>query len=214
MTSAFIYSRDGKNYQVIVTKKKSRSIRYKYREGAFHVTAPKLTSEATIVKGLDKFFNRLTKENPHYSGITDNYIYLLGKKIAIQEEGKIVFSDGSFINYENKEDLMKQLKKWFLKYVTYRHRQYEKTMGTYENKVRVRNMYTRYGSNSMTNRSITYSLILMHYSSDVIDSVIVHELAHCFNGRHDEKFYKIVYKYCPNYKNLHTRLRKGIYSND
>ena len=39
-------------------------------------------------------------------------------------------------------------------------------------------MYTRYGSNSIGKKSITYSTILMHYSPDVIDSVIVHEIAH------------------------------------
>ena len=214
MTSQFIYTHEGKNYPVTVIKKKTRSIRYKYRDGGFVVSASYLTSKEKIIQGLDKFFDRLTKENPHYSGITDNYVYLLGKKIPLQSEGKINFTDGSSLIYESQEDLMKQLKKWFLKYVTYRHRQMEKTMKCYENKVRVRNMYTRYGSNSISNKSITYSLILMHYSPEIIDSVIVHELAHCFETGHDAKFYKIVRKYCPNYDELHYKLRKGIYSND
>ena len=214
MVTSFIYTHDGKNYPVTLTKKKTHTIRYRYRDGGFAVTASFTTSRIQIINGLDKYFNRLTKENPHYSGITDNYIYLLGKKISIQSEGKINFTDGSIIVYENKEDLQNKLKKWFLKYITYRHRQYEKQMKAYQNKVRVRNMYTRYGSNSITNKSITYSTILMHYSVDVIDSVIVHELAHCFIKAHDEKFYKIVKKYCPNYDELHYRLRKGMYAND
>lgn len=214
MTSQFIYTHEGKDYPVTIIRKKTRSIRYKYRDGGFVISASYLTSKEKIIQGLDKFFNRLTKENPHYSGLTDNYIFLLGKKIAIEEEGKINFSDGSSLIYEGKDDLMKQLKKWFLKYVTYRHRQYEKTMKTYENKVRVRNMYTRYGSNSISNKSITYSLILMHYAPEIIDSVIVHELAHCKVINHDEKFYKIVRNYCPNYDKLHYNLRKGKYEND
>ena len=214
MTSQFIYTKDGKSYPVIVNKKNIRSIRYKYRDGGFVISASYLTSKEKIIQGLDKFFDRLTKENAHYSGITDNYVYLLGKKISIQSEGKINFTDGSTLVYESQEDLMKQLKKWFLKYITYRHRQIEKSMKCHENKVRVRNMYTRYGSNSISNKSITYSLILMHYSPEIIDSVIVHELAHCFETRHNDKFYKVVYKYCPNYDELHYKLRKGIYSND
>ena len=112
------------------------------------------------------------------------------------------------------QKLEKKLKKWFLKYITYRHREYEKKMKTCMNKVRVRKMFTRYGSNSVGRKSITYSTILMHYSSDVIDSVIVHELAHCFEHNHGPNFYKIVRKYCPNYDDLHTRLKKGVYSND
>ena len=214
MVITFIYTRENKQYSVAVTKKNVKYIRYRFRDGGFVVTAPIKTSKEDVIKGLDKFYYRLTKENPHYSGITDNYVYLLGHKIPIQSEGKINFSDGSSLIYHNKEELEKKLKKWFLKYITSRHRYYEKLMNAKENQVRVRKMYTRYGSNSITNKSITYSTILMHYTPDVIDSVIVHEIAHCFVQDHSDNFYKIVRKYCPNYDYLHDRLRKGIYSND
>ena len=83
-----------------------------------------------------------------------------------------------------------------------------------ENKVRIRKMTTRYGSNSLSNKSITYSTILMHYQVDIIDSVIIHELAHCYVSNHSQEFYKIVYKFCPNYKKLHNNLKKGNYEND
>lgn len=214
MVSTFNYVRDNKTYTVTLTKKMVRSIRYRYKDGGFIITAPILTSKATIVKGLDKFYYRLTKENPHYSGLTDDYVYLLGKKIPLESEGKISFSDGSFIIYESKEELEKKLKKWFLKYVTALHRKRENEMKTVTNNVKVRKMYTRYGSNSITKHNITYSTILMHYSPDVIDSVIVHELAHCFVSDHSAKFYKIVRNYCPNYDYLHKRLRKGVYSDE
>ena len=214
MTNQFIYSREGNNYPVVINRKKIHSIRYKYRDGGFVISASNLTSKEKIIQGLDKFFYRLTKENAHYSGLTDEYVYLLGKRIAIQSEGKINFTNREQLIYESKDELKKKLKKWFLRYITYRHRQYEKQMKCYENKVRVREMYTRYGSNSISHKSITYSSILMHYSPDIIDSVIVHELAHCFEIGHNEKFYKIVRKYCPNYDKLHYKLRKGIYSND
>ena len=214
MVSSFIYVHGDKSYPVSLTTKRVKSIRYRYRDGGFIVTAPILTSKQTIIKGLDKFYDRLTSQNPHCSGQTDSFIYLLGKKIALQSEGKINFSDGSSLIYHNKEELDKKLKKWFLNYIAYRHRAYEKKMKSYENKVRVRKMYTRYGSNSIGKKSITYSTILMHYSPDVIDSVIVHEIAHCFEIGHNAKFYKIVEKYCPNYDYLHEKLRKGIYSDD
>ena len=214
MVLRFNYIHEDKIYPVILTKKKMKSIRYKYRDGTFVISAPFLTSQETIIRGIDKFYDRLITDNPHHSGFTDDYIYLLGKKIRLESEGKINFSDGSVILYENKIELEKKLKKWFLKYITIRHRRIEKEMKSYINKVRVRKMFTRYGSNSITNKSITYSTILMHFTPDVIDSVIVHEIAHCFVSDHSDKFYKIVYKYCPNYKYLHDKLRKGIYNDD
>ena len=128
MTSSFIYTKDGKNYAVSLTTKRIKTIRYRYRDGGFVVTAPLFTDKKTIIAGLDKFYNRLTKENPHYSGFGDDYVYLLGRKIPLQSEGKINFTDGSSIIYESREELKKKLKKWFLKYITIRHRRYEKEM--------------------------------------------------------------------------------------
>lgn len=214
MVLSFIYSHEGKDYPVVFIKKRVKAIRYRYRDGCFKITAPYLTSKETVINGLDKFFDRLTKENPHYSGITENYIYLLGTKIPISSSGVIKFTNGVDLVYKNREELEKKLKKWFLKYIEYRHRLYEEKMKAPYNVVRVRKMFTRYGSNSISRKSITYSTILMHYSKDIIDSVIVHELAHCFEANHGPNFYKIVKKYCPNYDNLHLKLTKGEYSND
>ena len=214
MISTFIYTRDGKDYPVTLITKRMRSTRYRYRDGGIIITAPLLTSKNSVIKGLDKFFYRLTKENPFCSGQGEDYIYLLGKKYQASDSGYIPFNDGSKLTYKDRTELEKKLKKWFLKYITSRHRYYERIMKTYINTVRVRKMNTRYGSNSIGKKSITYSTILMHYSSDVIDSVIIHELAHCFVSNHGDNFYKIVYKYCPNYDYLHNRLKKGVYSND
>ena len=214
MTKNFIYYHNGKEYQVIVTEKKMRSIRYRYRDGSFVVSTPKRTPQKTITQGLDKFFDRLITNNPHHSGLTNDSLILLGKKISLQSEGKINFTDGSQIIYEDRNDLEKKLKKWFLNYITVRHRYYESLMRTCMNRVTVRKMFSRYGSNSIKLKHITYSTILMHYDKEIIDSVIIHELAHCFEANHGDKFYRIVYKYCPNYKKLHNNLRKGNYSND
>ena len=120
------------------------------------------------------------------------------------------FSDGGVLKYKDREQLEKKLKKWFLEYITSRNQYYEQVMGIRTPyKVRVRKMTTRYGSNSKSTHSITYSMVLMHYSCEIIDSVIVHELAHHFVRDHSKKFYNVVYQYCPNYKALHKRLRKG-----
>ena len=96
--------------------------------------------------------------------------------------------------------------------MTKRTRYYEKVMDIEKPyKVRVKNMSSRYGSNSSQTHAVSYAMILMHYTVDVIDSVVVHELAHDKVKNHSKKFYDVVYKYCPNYKVLDRRLRKGIF---
>ena len=78
-------------------------------------------------------------------------------------------------------------------------------------RITIRKMTSRYGSNSKTSKHITFATILLHYSLPIIDSVVVHELAHIEVFDHSKKFYDVVYKYCPDYDVLHKKLRKGEY---
>ena len=214
LENEFIYKYNGQEYPVIVTRRKMKSIRYTFRNGVFRVSAPKyFVTKKRIVDGLDRFAERLIKSDHKSKARGTDYIYILGIKVSIKDEGEIRFTDNDVIKYINIEDLDKKLKKWFLKLVENRHRYYEQLMKIKKPyKVRVRKMSSRYGSNSSMTHAITYSLILMHYSCDVIDSVIIHELAHDKVHDHSKKFYDVVYKYCPNYDYLHRLLRKGEFS--
>ncbi len=207
----FIYVYKGKQYPVLVTKKKMRSIRYIFKDGVFKVSIPKyMVSQKQVVDGLNKYAEKLIKADVRSHASGDDYMYFLGYKITLRESGEIKFTNGESIVYKDRNDLDKKLKKWFLKYMTNRNAYYEKVMGISKPyKVHVKKMTTRYGSNSYSTHSISYSMVLIHYSSEIIDSVIVHELAHDSVRDHSKNFYNVVYKYCPNYKVLHKRLRKG-----
>ena len=207
----FIYIHKGIEYQVIVTRKRMRSIRYTYKDGVFKVSAPYMfVTQAKIVQGLDKFADKLIKADVRSSANGGDYIYLLGTKVPLQEIGEIKFTNGDVIQYKSREDLEKKLKKWYLPYITKRVRYYEQVMGIKKPySVHVRKMTSRYGSNSSQTHSLSFSMVLLHYSPEVIDSVIIHELAHDKVRDHSKKFYDVVYKYCPDYKALHKRLRKG-----
>ena len=209
-----VYKHGGKDYVLIIRRKKMKNIRYTYKDGVFKVSAPHWSaSEKQIIQGLDKYADQLIKADVRSKASSDNFIYILGEKVTLHESGEIPFTDGSVITYKNREDLNKNLAKWFLKVVEPRHRYYEKIMGIKKPyKVKIRKMTTRYGTNSLTTHSITYSLVLVHYSIDVVDSIIIHELAHEFVRNHSKQFYDVVYKYCPDYKQLHRRLRKGEFA--
>ena len=209
MQKTFDYISKDKTYQVLVTYKHTHRIAYHFRDNQLVIYCPYLTSWNTIKNGLDKFASRLIDNSVQTKGIGTDYIYLLGNKIPIKDSGEIAFSDGSTIVYKNREDLEKKLKKWFLELLIRRTRFYEEKMSLYENKVRVRKMTSRYGSNAIYSHSITYATIMMHFSLEIIDAIVVHELAHCVVNGHSKKFYNVVYKYCPNYNVLHTKLRKG-----
>ena len=210
----FTYIHKNKEYRLVVTRKRMKSVRYTYKDGVFKVSAPYLfVTQKQIEEGLDKYADKLLALDVRTKASDDNHIYILGKEVPLQESGEIKFNDETSIKYKNREDLEKKLIKWFLVVIEKRHRYYENIMGIAKPyKVRVRKMRTRYGSNACSTHSITYSSILMHYTLDVVDSVIVHELAHDKVRNHSDKFYKVVYKYCPDYKALHKRLRKGEFA--
>lgn len=210
----FTYIHKGKEYRLVVTRKHMKSIRYTYKVGVFKVSAPIFfVTQKQIEQGLEKYADKLLASDVRTKASDNDYIYILGNKVAVEENGEIRFTDETIIKYKSREDLEKKLKKWFLIFVEKRHRYYENIMGIKKPyKVRVRKMTSRYGSNAASTHSITYSMILMHYTADVIDSVIVHELAHDSVRNHSEKFYNVVYKYCPDYKVLHKRLRKGEFA--
>ena len=140
------------------------------------------------------------------------YVYILGEKYHISPSGSLSFNNGLTIKYKSIDDLYKKLKPYLLDIVVKRVRYYEAKMGISKPyNVKVRDMSSRYGSNVKSSYTVTFALLLVHYSINIIESVIVHELAHDKVYNHSAKFYDVVYKYCPDYDRLHNHLRKKIY---
>lgn len=208
----FIYK--DKTYPVEVTYKDMKNIRYRFRDGFFVVTCPKRCKQSQIEEGLKKFAGKLIKSDGYERPISDSYIYFLGYKIYPSKNGgTIQFENGFNLIYKDFKDLEAKLLKLFKETITNRHRYYEAVMDIKKPyKITVRAMVSRYGSNSLRTRRITYTKTLMHYSVKIIDAIIVHELAHEFQRNHSKKFYDIVKKYYKDYDVYHRKLKKGEYS--
>ncbi|MBE6136232.1 MAG: M48 family metallopeptidase [Erysipelotrichaceae bacterium] len=200
-----------KEYRVIIEHKSMRhkSIRFRLRDGTFMISAPYTVSDKHIVGLLeDKYAPLLiAKEKPPAVG--KDFIYLFGSRYYFPEEGQFTFSNGEILAYKNKEEFNKKIRKLYLNIITERVRYYERLMKTKEHTVRVRNMSTRYGTNSKKTNTVCFALALYSYSYPIIDAIIVHELAHDYYFDHSANFYRVVYNFCPDYKQLHKKLRKG-----
>ena len=72
--------------------------------------------------------------------------------------------------------------------------------------IKITSAQKRFGSCSGKN-SICYSWRLMLYPPEAIDYVVVHELAHIVHKNHSAKFYALVAKYLPDYKERENLLR-------
>ncbi len=76
---------------------------------------------------------------------------------------------------------------------------FSKVMNLTYNKIRISSAKTRFGSCS-SNRTISYSYRLMLYPEAAREYVVVHELAHLKEMNHSKRFYAIIEKYMPDYK--------------
>ena len=74
-----------------------------------------------------------------------------------------------------------------------------KLMELYPSSLKFRNNKSRWGSCSYKN-GIILNIKLMKFPIEVIEYVVIHELAHIKHKNHSKRFWSLVEKYCPNYK--------------
>lgn len=192
----------GREYQIEVSRKRGMKnivCRLDYKKKTVKVSAPFLVTSFEIKRAAANALPSLLKAMViRVKPYEDGYLFYLGKKVYVGD-----FDDDIMQGY---------LKKKALPIFEERVAYFEKIMGIKSPyKVRARAMKSRYGVNSKATHSITLSTALIHYSLPIIDAVVVHELAHHYEWNHGKGFYAIVLRYCPDYKALHEKLRKGIY---
>lgn len=73
--------------------------------------------------------------------------------------------------------------------------------------VKITSAQKRFGSCS-SRGTLCFSFNLMQYPDEAIDYVVVHELAHLVELNHSKKFWSIVEKYMPDYKERRAMLKK------
>jgi predicted metal-dependent hydrolase len=79
-------------------------------------------------------------------------------------------------------------------------------MGVTYARVTIRNQKTRWGScSSKGNLNFNYKLFFL--DTELMEYVIIHELAHRVHMNHSKEFWNLVGKYCPDYKERRKRLK-------
>lgn len=74
--------------------------------------------------------------------------------------------------------------------------------------LKIRSMKSRWGVYNKKNHSITLNSHLIEYDISSLDYVIYHELCHTVHFDHSKAFWKLVAKYCPNYKQAKKDLKE------
>ena len=105
------------------------------------------------------------------------------------------------------EPEIKSLKKEARKYLTEKTEYYSKIMGLKYGRITITSAKTRFGSCS-SKGNVSYSYRLMLYPERAREYVVVHELAHLCEMNHSIRFYSIIEKILPDYKERKKALKE------
>ncbi len=208
---------DNKKYDVEIlykSQKRNISFRYKKEENKFIISSPIGISYKKLLERLNvyayKLINKVNNSSTSKTLICDEYVYILGHKIILNDNHIIKYENQDII-YDDIDDLKNKLNLKFYNLAKSYLNYYQKMMNINDNiKLRTKYLKSRYGSYSKKTKTIVLNTTLYHYDISYLEAVIVHELAHYFELNHSIRFYNIVYKYYPNYKTIHKKLQKGV----
>lgn len=157
-----------------------------------------------------------------YGRVKNLYIHI--------RDGKVLVKAPRFITKKYIAEVVEQKRKWILKKLeetknATKEREYTKkdlenlkTKLEYifpelikqtklvPNKIRIRNIKYAWGSCS-SNKNITINLKLVDKTEEEIRYVILHELCHLKYMNHSNRFWNLVEKYMPNYKEIRKKLK-------
>ena len=85
---------------------------------------------------------------------------------------------------------------------------YAELIGVDYGRITIRNQKTRWGSCS-SKGNLNFNCLLMLFTDDVIDSVVVHELCHRKHMNHSAAFYAEIEKVFPEYQRCHNWLKEN-----
>ena len=77
---------------------------------------------------------------------------------------------------------------------------YEKIMGVHAEQLRIKKMKTRWGTCNIEAKRIWVNYELIKYPIECLEHIVVHELTHLLETNHTPRFYALLGKYYPNFR--------------
>jgi len=215
---------NGKDYHVeLILKDRGRTATARFRNGKIIIRIPKRAPayerkelyESLLRRTVNSIAKGKWKEKKKLKLIDGEKIEILGKEYEVKvTEGKnkkMKFTEDTLMirTPGGTAGMEKKIHKHFLHYVESRLRELNELHFKEEiNSVSLRNTKTRWGSCSSNGR-ISLSSRLLLAPPEILDYVIIHELAHTKVKSHGKRFWSIVENIMPDHKERRQWLRKN-----
>lgn len=173
------------NVEIIKTKRKTISLEI-HREGRVIVRAPLGITERELEDFIESHKNWIER-----------------KKRLLEERRQQAFSTKAPPADEISPQEWKQIKTSFAEAVEeYCHR-----MNVTVGRITIRDQKTRWGSCSAKG-NVNFNYRLYYMPRELMEYVVVHELAHRKHMDHSAQFWEEVERYCPQYRTYRKELKK------
>lgn len=134
------------------------------------------------------------------------------KPAGILEKPQVIACQGNIRVITGRGSSTKQLQKWLVNEAEaalfHQVRIRAKQMGAKPSGMAIRNQRTRWGSCS-TRGTLSFNWRLIMAPPEVLDYVVVHELAHMTEHNHSKAFWILVGQYCPDYQACRNWLKQN-----
>jgi predicted metal-dependent hydrolase len=217
-----VYTIDGFEFKIEKSKRYSKKVSLRIdKDGRVVLTFPWKISEREALKLVRDNLQKIKasvqnfSEQFVYNG-GDTLLYLgVPRKIVFDSSVLVPFSynmDKFVLNPRYADNVYVLARRWLVKkaeeYLPKRLMELAQKLGVRYKKVQVRDVRSRWGScSSKGTISLNWRLIMAPI--DVIDYVLIHELAHIVHPNHSKYFWEYVATFCPDYKLHKSWLRKN-----
>ena len=182
------------------------------------VSAPPRTPNYIIKKLIQENIDeiKLRRNNILTNGYTvKQYVtgekhIIFGKEIVLEvrlgKNNVVKLSDDKIILViKDKDQDRGQIVTSYLRRVLYNKalefiNKYEKIMGVHAEQLRIKKMKTRWGTCNIEAKRIWINYELIKYPIECLEHIVVHELTHLLETNHTPRFYALLGKYYPNFR--------------
>ena len=212
--------------KIIRSERKSLSIQIE-KNGEVVVRAPLRMPDLLIKQfvsrksaWIEKHRNKAKQrrlDNPEHTFESGDKFHFLGEEYELELRegaGRSIELEGNFIcKPANAEEVKKWLRKWYRNeayfYLTERLAIYAEKYNLPYNELKINSAARRWGS-CTSEGNINFPWRIMMCPENIIDYVILHEMAHLVHMNHSPRFWREVEKMCPTYWND----RKWLHANE
>lgn len=122
------------------------------------------------------------------------------KWILQKQQEAVNRKTNQFVREEDIKSLCEKIELFLVKW--------EAITGLKSSSWKLKKMTSRWGSCNFQTRNLNFSTMLCGKSDDVIEAVVLHELAHIKYPNHSKDYYNYILGYMPDYKDRKKELKK------